>query len=208
MRKKGQREEPSLPAWLVDKLELVERQCHRLNELIRRLLDVSMAVSGRLDLNREDTDLVDVVRDVLSSYAVEIANSGSPVELKAERPVAGFWDRARLEQLVQNLLSNAVKYGQGKPIEIRVSSEADEGVLVIQDHGIGIPEEAQGRLFQRFERAVSDHHFGGLGLGLFIVRQIVEAHGGRISLESAEGQGARFTVRLPVQCAREEAASP
>jgi signal transduction histidine kinase len=116
----------------------------------------------------------------------------------------GRWDRTRLEQIVGNLLSNAAKYGAGRPVEVTVSSDSETSRLTVRDHGIGIDLEHQARIFDRFERAVSVRHYGGLGLGLWIVRQIVEAHGGSISVESSPGKGSAFTVELP----RQPAASP
>jgi signal transduction histidine kinase len=103
----------------------------------------------------------------------------------------------RVEQVVTNLLSNAIKYGAGRPVEVAVSGDDLLARLTIRDHGIGIPLEHQARIFERFERAVSDRHYGGLGLGLWIVRQIVDALGGSIIVESEAGKGSTFTVNLP-----------
>ncbi len=96
-----------------------------------------------------------------------------------------------------NLVSNAIKYGPGKPIDLTVQANGDVVMLSVRDHGIGISLDAQGRIFGRFERAVSTTNYGGLGLGLYIARQVVEAHGGEISVTSAEGEGSTFTVCLP-----------
>ena len=104
-------------------------------------------------------------------------------------PLRGRWDPTRLEQVVTNLLSNAIKYGAGKPIEIRVSGSASEVTLAIRDQGIGLSAEDAGRIFRRFERAVSSRFYGGLGLGLYITRQIVEAHGGEITVSQRAGRG-------------------
>jgi signal transduction histidine kinase len=114
--------------------------------------------------------------------------------------VVGSWDRGRLEQVVTNLLSNAVKYGDCKPIDLAVEA-ADDGQarLVVRDHGLGIAAHDQARIFERFERAASSRHFGGIGLGLWIVRQIVIALGGSVSVESELGSGSTFTVTLPRQ---------
>ena len=112
-------------------------------------------------------------------------------------PATGRWDRIRIEQVIANLLVNAAKFGEGKPISLEVSAQGDHARLRVVDRGIGIPEEHQSRVFDRFERAVPAHHFGGLGLGLYVVRQIAEAHGGRVQVESTPGSGATFTVDLP-----------
>jgi signal transduction histidine kinase len=100
--------------------------------------------------------------------------------------------------VVTNLLANAIKYGEGKPIEVRLSREGDEAVLVVIDHGIGIAPDQQARIFDRFERAVSSRAFGGFGLGLWIAREIIEAHGGSIGVTSEPGRGSTFVVRLPL----------
>ena len=107
--------------------------------------------------------------------------------------LTGSWDRARLEQIVSNLVSNAIKYGEGLPIEITLDGADDTAVLAVTDHGIGIDDNNQQRLFERFEQAVSRHHYGGLGLGLWITRHIVDSMGGRITVESR----ALATARQP-----------
>jgi signal transduction histidine kinase len=109
----------------------------------------------------------------------------------------GSWDRSRVDQIVTNLVANAIKFGPGKPIEIVLGEEAGTTRLSVKDHGIGVDPARQERIFDRFERAVSDRHYGGLGLGLYISRQIAQAHGGSIRVESAPGAGATFTVELP-----------
>ena len=110
----------------------------------------------------------------------------------------GRFDRQRLEQVVVNLLANAVKYGAGRPIDVVVAEEEDRAKLAVRDRGIGISEEDQARIFERFARAVSVKHFGGFGLGLYICREIVRAHGGTIRVESRLGQGATFIIELPL----------
>jgi signal transduction histidine kinase len=111
--------------------------------------------------------------------------------------VKGTWDGDRLEQVVVNLLTNACKYGGGQPVRITVTEDGSVARLVVADRGIGIAPEDQPHLFERFERAVSSRDYSGLGLGLFIVRAIVEAHGGQVTVTSEEGQGSTFTVELP-----------
>jgi signal transduction histidine kinase len=111
--------------------------------------------------------------------------------------VVGAWDRLRLEQVVTNLLTNALKYGAGRPVHVRVWAEAGVARLAVRDEGIGIAPEHRARIFGKFERAVSERHYGGLGLGLHITQQIVRALGGSILLESEPGRGSTFTVELP-----------
>ena len=137
-----------------------------------------------------------VVRDVAAQFSAEIQRSGYKVALDLPVKAIGHWDPLRLEQVVVNLLSNALKYGEGKPIEIAVLPSDDRVVMRVRDHGIGIDLRSQDRIFERFERAVSVN-YGGLGLGLYITRQIVTAHGGKISVESKPSEGSTFIVALP-----------
>ena len=172
-----------------------ERQIGRLGKLIANLLDVSRIVSGRLQLELEDFDAAEAVREVADRFAEEAARAGCTLHVECAR-APGRWDRVRLEQVVTNLLSNAIKYAPGSPIQIRVAGGQPTRVEV-QDHGIGIAAEDLTRIFGRFERAAPTRHYGGLGMGLFIAQQIVQAHGGRIAAESRPGQGSCFTVELP-----------
>src|SRR5262249_233422 len=122
------------------------------------------------------------------------------VELHLGEHVAGSWDRARIEQVVNNLLSNAAKYGAGKPIRIDVTRDDVNAILAVKDRGIGIDKKDHERIFHRFERAVSTANYGGFGLGLWITQEITGAHGGTIEVDSAPGAGATFTVKLPLRC--------
>ncbi|RYZ43044.1 MAG: PAS domain S-box protein [Myxococcaceae bacterium] len=177
-------------------LAIFEEQLQRLSLLAEHLLDVSRIHDRQLELRREEMDLVTVARGVADHLAAQFDKSGSPFEMVAPEPVKGHWDRLRMEQVLVNLLTNAMKYGAGRTIRLEVTRHARGARLVVQDHGLGIPLEAQARIFERFERAAS-RNYGGLGLGLFIVRQIVDAHGGSIRVESSPGYGARFIVELP-----------
>lgn len=189
-----------LAAKLEGKLEMMERQVDRLGALVANLLDISRLAAHRLDLRLEALDLRAVVEDAVARARDDARRSGVELRLAAGPPLRGRWDRVRLEQVVANLLSNAVKYGAGAPVDVEVLAGpgAEEARLVVRDRGIGIAPEDQRRIFQRFERAVSERHYGGFGLGLWIGRQVVEAMGGTIEVESAIGQGATFTVRLPL----------
>jgi PAS domain S-box-containing protein len=178
-------------------VEVARRQVHKMSTLINALLDVSRLSQGKLKLEPSDMDLGEVVGEVVAWFAPEAARTGSALRVEGERRVPGWWDRLRLEQVVTNLISNAIRYGAGRPIGARVEVEGDRARLVVHDEGIGVPPESLERIFGKFERAVSDRHSGGLGLGLYITRSIVEAMGGSIRVESHPGEGSTFTVELP-----------
>ena len=182
---------------VADKLELATRQCVRLTKLVDHLLDVSRIQTGQLHLELEPLDLARLVEEVVARSRDEAQRAGSTIVLASSGPVPGTWDRMRMEQLVGNLLSNAIKYGNKQPIEVRVAADGERATIAVRDHGIGIDHDARDRIFARFERAVSIRNYGGLGLGLYIARQIVEAHRGSISVESEPGAGSVFTVVLP-----------
>ncbi len=143
-------------------------------------------------------DLVELVKSVTHRAREAIAHCRSKLSIECDGPITGFWDPVGLDAIIHNLLSNAIKFGAGKPIEIRIQRERNTASLTIRDNGIGIPPEAQSRIFQRFERAVPVEHYGGFGIGLWVARQIAEAHGGGIRVSSTEGAGSTFVVTLPI----------
>jgi PAS domain S-box-containing protein len=177
--------------------EPLRRSVSRLDTLVQALLDVSRIASGRLATERVPVDLSSLVREVLGRLAEPFARAGCAVQADVAPFVVGRWDRVLLEQVVTNLLTNASKYGAGRPVHVRLEADAAEARLTVRDEGIGIAPEEQGRIFERFERAVSVRHYGGFGLGLWIVRQAVEAQGGTVQVESLPGRGATFRVALP-----------
>jgi signal transduction histidine kinase len=162
------------------------------------LLDVTHITAGRLALRPEPLDLSSVVRDALDRWRDDLSRAHCALEVRLVESILGQWDRVRLEQIIDNLVANAVKFGAGSPIEVVAEAEGACAHLVVRDHGIGIAPDDQRRIFERFERAVPRKHYGGLGLGLWIVRNLVEAHGGEISVSSEPGRGSRFEVTLPL----------
>ncbi|MFP2911731.1 ATP-binding protein, partial [Pyxidicoccus sp. 3LFB2] len=183
---------------LAERAEKAARASQRLGLLIDDLMDVSRISSGRLSLQREEVDLSALTRELVSRMSEELARAGSEVQLALEGAVTGQWDRLRLEQVLVNLLSNAAKYGAGRPVLVTVDVQGAVARLAVRDEGIGVAPEEQERIFERFERSASVQHFKGLGLGLWITKRIVEAHGGCIRLESEPGRGSTFTVELPL----------
>jgi PAS domain S-box-containing protein len=179
-------------------LKRANRSAKRLERLTNQMLDVSRIAAGKLSLEPERCDLGEVVREVVRRFDDEQVRAGSAIVVRGERSIIGRWDRLRIDQVVTNLLSNAVKYGQDKEIVVELVSDGESAVMHVIDQGIGIPEDRQQRIFERFERAVGTWQFGGFGLGLWIARQIVDASGGRIAVDSAPGRGSTFSVRLPL----------
>lgn len=194
-----------VPEQVERSIELAKRQLGRMAHLVGLLLDVSRIQAGRLEIERRTLDFSELVRETVVQLAEDLRRSGSELILRAPEPVTGCWDGARLEQVVINLLTNAMKFGEGKPIEVTVEAHGARARLVVRDHGIGIPADMLNRVFERFGRGVSARHYGGLGLGLYIVRTIVEAHGGEVSVTSSVGEGARFVVDLPRALEEQEA---
>ena len=173
-------------------------QLQRLSRLTEELLDVTRITTGRLDLHLAETDLGQVVRDVAERHKDSTSRAGCELRVAAAAGITGIWDRSRLDQVITNLLSNAVKFGNGKPIDICAELDTTWARLTVRDHGIGISPEDQAKIFERFEQAVSKRSYGGLGLGLWITRQIVDAHGGWIEVASEPGQGSTFRIELPL----------
>jgi len=176
------------------------RELRRLDRLVEQLLDISRITAGKMPLIPERVDLGELVREVVDRFWSPSMEPGI-IDVKQTGPVEGFWDRWRLDQILTNLLSNAIKYGQGRPISIEfgpVGPEHGSDVsIAVRDRGIGMSPDALGRIFDRFERAVTDREYGGFGLGLWIARQVVQAMDGTITAESEPGRGSTFTVRLP-----------
>lgn len=192
----------SLATFSVEKtmrmLESAEQQSHRLTDLINDLLNVSFISSGHMNLDKEDVNMAALVQSVATRLEKQIEEAGCTMELDLDRKTTGRFDRVRIEQVVTNLFTNAIKYGKGTKIVVRLERTDHTAVLKVRDHGIGIPKDKLDVIFNRFERAVDDKAFQGLGVGLYIVNQIVKAHAGKIWAESEEGKGSTFIVELPL----------
>lgn len=173
-------------------------QVERIIRLVDDMLDIARISTGKLTITKGPMNLGGLVKEVADRYRSLFASRGCELHLNCEEGAAGEWDSFRIEQVVANLLTNAARYAPGKPVDLLVRKEGSEAVLKVKDQGIGIAEENQKRIFQRFERAGPVAETGGLGLGLYIVRSIVEMHGGKIELQSELGRGSTFEVRLPI----------
>lgn len=181
-------------------LDREDGQIDRLAHLVQDMLEITRLGKGSLKINKEYINLNEVIQDTIENLSELIDSSGSTLRIDMPQTVLGHWDRERIEQVFINLLTNAVKYGQGSPITISLTKNDDWTRVEIADQGRGIPAEDHERIFGRFERNISASEVSGLGLGLFITRQLVEAHGGHVWAES-EGinKGAKFVVELPLR---------
>lgn len=180
------------------KVDRARKISDRLNRLVDTLLDVSRIATGRLRLNPEAFDLGEAVREVVERFRDEAKEAGCALSMTIGESIQGQWDRLRVEQILTNLISNSIKYAAGRPIEVSLARDASEAVMQVRDEGPGIPEADLSRVFERFERAASSRNYGGMGLGLYVAKQIAEAHGGTIAAENLTRGGVRLVVRLPV----------
>jgi PAS domain S-box-containing protein len=178
--------------------EATRRQVARLSSLVSDLLDVSRIAAGRFTVEREPVDLAALVREVAARFEPQAQRVGSRLVLDVPESLEAQSDRLRFDQVVTNLVDNAIKYGEGKPIKVTLAFEPGWAVLTVRDKGIGIDPAKLDVIFGRYERAVSERHYGGLGLGLYISRSVVEALGGTVSATSERGAGSAFEVRLPI----------
>lgn len=187
----------------LERFRRLDAQIDRMTRLVNQLLDVSRILDGRLALEPQEVDLLALTREVVDWFRDQSVRARSPIAFHEAEHVVGRWDANRIGQVITNLLSNALKYGAGKPIEVSVERDDEHARLVVVDHGIGVAAEDQGRIFERFERASSVRNYGGLGLGLWISKEIVEQHGGHIHVDSRPEEGASFIVELPLEATQD-----
>ncbi len=150
-----------------------------------------------MTLDLDSVDFGAIVLETIALYRPQAAKGGIVLEVDAPR-IMGRWDELLLKRTVGSLLENAIKFGLGKPIRVRLHATAETARLTVQDEGIGIAAEHLSRIFGRFERAVPSQNYGGLGLGLYVCRTIVEAMDGTIAVQSEFGKGSTFTIELPL----------
>lgn len=189
---------------LIQALKQATLALQRYVERATMLLDVSRLNAGCVDLHIEPVDLSALVRQAADGYATEAAHTRVTLRLALPDRLQGWWDRLAMEQIVGNLLSNAIKYGAGGPVDVTLVREGDEVHLTVRDCGPGIPPEAQERIFGQFEQVVSSQRRAGFGIGLWLVRSLLQAHGGSIAVDSTPGDGSAFTIRLPLDATPKE----
>ncbi len=178
-----------------DKLIIMAR---RLTSLEDVLMDMTKLRLNKFDIDPKASDLTVIANEVIREIAQVAARTGSTIELEAPESLPGIFDPIRLGQVITNLINNAIKYAEGTRIEISLKNLEGHAEISVRDHGPGISEEKRRRIFERFERGNEDAGIAGLGLGLYISKEIAEAHGGKISLTTEEGKGSVFTVRIPL----------
>lgn len=185
-------------------VEQSDRQLDRLSSLIEEMLDFSKIQAGRMKLNSEPFDLAELILEVVERLEPQAQAANCTFELMLKSPTFGRWDRHRLDQVLTNTVGNAIKYAPGKPICIQLHKGETTAILSIKDEGSGIAPENCERIFEPYERVVSVKNISGLGLGLYIAKQIIEAHHGEIILQSGLGKGAAFIVTLPLDYLKTE----
>lgn len=179
-------------------LEVADSQLDRLTQLIEDLLDISRIQAGKLSYNFELTSFSEMFHELLDSFAPQLAAAECEMKIYIDPQLEGYWDRLRLEQVISNLISNAIKYAPGAPIVVFAKRNDNKALITVQDFGPGIPENQRGKIFERFERLGQTRNVGGLGLGLYISRQIIVAHGGTLTLRGGSDNGSTFVISVPL----------
>jgi signal transduction histidine kinase len=183
--------------WSLAALTTAERETERLVHLVDDLLDVSRLAAGRLKFDVKELDLCELVRSVVNRFAAHADEARCPLVLVGPPSLRGSWDPNRIDQVLTNLLTNAIKFGRGHPITISVSELERLARISVADEGVGISAEDHERVFERFERAEPARNYRGVGVGLWVVRELVQAMGGSVKVESRLGEGATFFVEIP-----------
>jgi signal transduction histidine kinase len=176
-----------------------ERQIKAMIRLIDDMLDVSRMKSGTLSIRPGSVELMTLLERVASDLSLQAAAAGSSVSLAPHAPVTGWWDEFRIEQVIVNLLTNALRYGGGQPVEVSVHDDAGKVRIDVRDQGRGIAPADIERIFEPYERGARNGEPKGLGLGLYISRQLATSHGGALTVTSQPGQGSTFSLLLPVR---------
>jgi signal transduction histidine kinase len=187
--------------WLLERCSQLSRSVGRLGDVARRLLDVSRLEAGPT-LEPVDEDLRAVVDSVITRLRDQAEWTGSPIVVRHDGPLRGSWDRLHLETIIENLLTNAMKYGPGRSIEVALDGNQNDVRIAVSDRGCGIVPEDLAHVFERFFRGRVPSHQAGLGVGLWIVKKLTDAHGGSIVFESVPGEGTTFVVTLPRDVSR------
>ncbi len=195
----AQRMPPDRLDGMVQELGLLKRLIQVYIRRATTLLDVSRITAGKRHLDLLPVDFSAAVREVIDELTPAARLAGCGIAASIEDRITGMWDQLGVEEIVENLLSNAIKYGAGRPIDVALACDETAAWLRVTDRGVGISKEDQARIFGRFERAVAQRQQGGFGIGLWLVRQLVEAMGGEISIKSRSGEGSTFTVMLPLK---------
>ena len=186
----------------IDQLEFlntVNKQINRLVQIVDQLLDVSQAERKTIQLSPDDFNLSSLIESVLERLSADFTNANCKLETSLQSDIECHWDPNRIEQVLENILTNAIKYAKGTLIQIKTKQIGENVKIVIQDHGPGIEPSRQAFIFDRFVRASDSLYVSGLGLGLFISKQIVKAHGGGIEVKSKLGQGSSFIITIPAK---------
>lgn len=183
-------------AWVSARLETIERQARRLGNLVDQLLDLATLQRGKLRIDVHECDLSSIVAAVVEQF--HAVHPSVRLMVEAGEPVLVCVDALRIGQVLSNLIDNALKFGgDTNPTEVEVLGDGNAAVVSVRDRGPGIPPAERQRVFERFHQAHVHRHFGGMGLGLYVSREIIELHGGTIAVEEPAGGGTRFVVRLP-----------
>lgn len=187
------------PQISMESISKMDRQVNKLSKLVDEMLDISRISRGRLTLRKKEMNLAQLTREVVFGMMDQLKLAGMPVNLNLPDKVMGNWDPDRLEQVIENLITNAIRYAKKSPLYVKVSADEKSAYLEVCDQGPGIPPEHQQQIFNQFERLGDGSDRGGLGLGLFIVKEIVTLHGGNISVSNLNTGGARFLIDLPLR---------